>query len=856
MFNLKKILILMLVTNTVFIYADSIEEIVVTGSLIKDQSDTILPAEIITEGEYKNYNITSVAEISKYLNISSGSHFQTNALDGVDQGMNSLTLRGLNHASTLVLINSRRHTQAGTPSNQGEGYTDINIIPEIALRKIEILKDGATSTYGSDAVAGVVNFITYKEYEGLKISINKQFTTNYDQDDFVLGLLYGKNYKNYSFVFGISQLNREPLSASEIPGIAELALSGLGKTFKVLDDDQVNSGIYAGSYDKNTFVPDPNCEENGGYLDGSRCRFLYGERFNIVNKESHEKIYLNLLSIDGDVKHGFNLISSKVNVKDNPQSPSYPALPFLSREINPGVGGNPFNVPVIWYGRPLGSEFESPSSPKEITQVHFNSFINFDIQNTEVEISLVNSSHKNNHYRPDIIDSRFSDALNGIGGASGNQSWDIFDSSTIPNDLIEYVRGAEISTKKANLLSIEAIFNFQNKNYKVAYGAQFNQENLDIDYNEYARAEFNQQGQIIKTADLFFLGGGINVNKSRNSSALFGEIERDFLDTIQINLAARFEKMKNESSLDPKIAFKFNLNDEIALRLSRSSAFSMPSMAQMYSSEIVLGSIRDIESSVFVRQALLGNPNLKPATSINNSLGFIYSKNNFSASLDLWEINYKNRIEIQSPQAILNTDPFGEKITRNELGDLIGVTTSYFNEEKTKIKGLDFELNFSKDFNSLGNISYSINGTNLFEFMTPDPALNGDFINRVGKFNYDSHTHSLPKTRINAFLTWDYQTYSFSFTSRYIHKYKNNRPISGLASELGYKNKIQSFLVHDLSIKKSFEFNNNNGLIKVALINIFDESAPRLYDAPDFSFDTRVHDPRGRMINLLFEYSL
>ena len=212
-----------------------------------------------------------------------------------------------------------------------------------------------------------------------------------------------------------------------------------------------------------------------------------------------------------------------------------------------------------------------------------------------------------------------------------------------------------------------------------------------------------------------------------------------------------FEKMKNESSLDPKIAFKFNLNDEIALRLSRSSAFSMPSMAQMYSSEIVLGSIRDIESSVFVRQALLGNPSLKPATSINNSLGFIYSKNKFSASLDLWEINYKNRIEIESPQAILNTDPFGEKITRNELGDLIGVTTSYFNEEKTKIKGLDFELNFSKDFNSLGNISYSIKGTNLFEFMTPDPALNGAYINRVGKFNYDSHTHSLPKTRINAF---------------------------------------------------------------------------------------------------------
>ena len=617
--------------------------------------------------------------------------------------------------------------------------------------------------------------------------------------------MYRKNYKNYSFVFGISQLNREPLSASEIPGIAELALSGLGKTFKVLDDDQVNSGIYAGSYDKNTFVPDPNCEENGGYLDGSRCRFLYGERFNIVNKESHEKIYLNLLSIDGDIKHGLNLISSKVNVKDNPQSPSYPALPFLSREINPGIGGSPFNVPVIWYGRPLGSEFESPSSPKEITQVHFNSFINFDIQNTEVEISLVNSSHKNKHYRPDIIDSRFSDALNGIGGASGNQSWDIFDSSTIPDDLIEYVRGAEISTKKANLLSIEAIFNFQNKNYKVAYGAQLNQESLKIDYNEYARAEFNQQGQIIKTADLFFLGGGINVNKSRNSSALFGEIERDFLDTIQINLAARFEKMKNESSLDPKIAFKFNLNDEIAIRLSRSSAFSMPSMAQMYSSEINLGSVRDT-GNVFVRQAQLGNPDLKPATSDNQNFGLIYKANNFDLAVDYWTIDYQNRVEIEDAQAMLNQDPNGSSITRTESGDLIGVTTQYFNEDQTDLKGIDLSVNSIFNFKSLGELSLNLEATHLIEFMTPElqnQSQSSSMINRVGKFNYDSPTHALPRNRINLFVNWYVDGYEHVFNTRYVDSYKTLRSINSLAQSLGYDSTIDSFLVFDWCLKSS-----------------------------------------------------
>ena len=69
---------------------------------------------------------------------------------------------------------------------------------------------------------------------------------------------------NFDFVAGFNHLDRSPLSAAEIPGIAELALSGLGKTFRVLQDTTVNSGIYTGSYSKGDLIPDPNCEENGG----------------------------------------------------------------------------------------------------------------------------------------------------------------------------------------------------------------------------------------------------------------------------------------------------------------------------------------------------------------------------------------------------------------------------------------------------------------------------------------------------------------------------------------------------------------------------------------------------------------
>ena len=350
-------LIYLLLLSPIIIANSNVEEIVTTGSLINNSEKDASPVNVVTREDFENFNISNFAEISKFLTSSSGSHFQTNALEGVDQGMASITLRGLDHSSTLLLLNSKRHTFAGTPSNQGQGYIDVNIVPEIAIKQIEILKEGATSLYGSDAVAGVINVLTQKDFEGFKLRINNFETSNYNQSDKSLGLLIGSNYKYGNYVFGLNILERSALSASEIPRIAELGLSGLGKTFKISTDDTVSSGSYSGNYNANQFVPDPQCETNGGVLDGSFCRFLYGARFNIVNDEDHSKAYANLTFERSSYVYEISFMGSEVEVNDNPQSPSYPALPFLSRQIQPNQGGNPFNVPVTWYGRPLGSEF-------------------------------------------------------------------------------------------------------------------------------------------------------------------------------------------------------------------------------------------------------------------------------------------------------------------------------------------------------------------------------------------------------------------------------------------------------------------------------------------------------------------
>jgi iron complex outermembrane receptor protein len=865
--KIKISLIFLILFSFTHLYAE-VEELVVTGTLLKNTEQDSSPIDIISEEDYKNFNISNISEISKYLSSSSGSHFQSNTLDGVDQGMAAITLRGLDQASTLLLINSKRQTFAGTPSNEGEGYIDANIIPEIALKRIEVLKEGATSLYGSDAVAGVINIITHKSFSGLKVEAGHKKTSNYNQTDSSLGLLIGSSYKKTSYVLGINLLKRTPLSAIEIPRIAELAVSGLGRSFKVSDDVSLPFGIWAGDYSKNQKIPDPNCINNGGILtNATTCGFAYGNRFNIVNDEDHTKLYMNLDYEADDFNYGINLISSNININDNPQSPSYPALPFLSRMIQPGEGGNPFNVAVKWFGRPLGSDYASPNSPKDINQYHLSQRFNTSIgKDTDLEVSYTLSEHSNKHIRPDIIDSRFLDSINGTDmGISGGEIvfWNLFDSSQNSEALINYVRGSEKSIKKADLKSLDIILRSNtDSGYSVAYGVQLNKEALDVSYDEISRAEFDTDGKIIKTADLFFLGGGIDVSKSRNKYASFFEIEKDFLESFSLRVAGRYEDFGNDSSFDPKLSVKYIANNNLTIRASKSSSFSMPSMAQMFSSDINLGSVRDFNgTSPFVRQAQIGNPNLKPATSNNNNLGFIFNTGGQRLTVDLWDIDYKNRIEVQSAQAMLLSNPNGLSITRNIEGDLIGITTTYFNETNTEVSGFDLSYEALINLEKNGVIAFAIKGTSINKFLTPNNKINvveeehhNKMINRVGKYNYDANTHSLPKKRVNIFINWDYLNYSIGLNARHIDGYKNSRPISGLGLEYGYKSRVESFLVFDLYSSKLISTKNGALNMKFSITNIFDESAPRLYDAPDFSFDTRVHDPRGRIIGLSLEY--
>ena len=170
------------------------EEIIVTGSYIRGTpEDAASPVDVISREDFIAQGAVLPSDIIQNLNINAGS---TTNLDAAQEnnniaGKGNVNLRNLGLNSTLVLVNSKRQTVAAARTQRGETFVDINEIPAVMIERIEVLKNGASATYGSDAIAGVVNFITRQNFEGLEFSTQYLRTGSSNQDDLTVGAVYG-----------------------------------------------------------------------------------------------------------------------------------------------------------------------------------------------------------------------------------------------------------------------------------------------------------------------------------------------------------------------------------------------------------------------------------------------------------------------------------------------------------------------------------------------------------------------------------------------------------------------------------------------------------------------------------------
>jgi len=269
-------------------------EIIVTGSLIRGSSeDAPAPIDVITSEELAKQGSPSVIDLIKNLPTSNGVIGDANQFDARSQGgegIASINLRGLGPQRTLVLLNGKRIVSAGT----GVGLVDVNLIPSAAIGRIEVLKDGAAATYGSDAIAGVVNFITKQDQEGFLVSGDYRYIDG-SKGDYGGAVSFGHEEDGFRIFLSAGYQHRSELQTGDrdfpvrpFPENPQGGFSGGGNP----GNFDFNGPFVGG----NVFSADQGCTTVGGFrsLPGSttdRCFTNFGQFDNLVEPEDRFQIF-------------------------------------------------------------------------------------------------------------------------------------------------------------------------------------------------------------------------------------------------------------------------------------------------------------------------------------------------------------------------------------------------------------------------------------------------------------------------------------------------------------------------------------------------------------------------------------
>lgn len=273
------------------------EEMVVvaarTGTRIKQPADSFTSFSSYDAADLQSNAVKDIRALVAIMPASAGAENNAdNLTQNYTQGTANVNLRGLGVASTLVLLNGRRQAPSSVQTDDGSSFVDLAALaPALALERVEVLKDGASAIYGSEAVAGVVNFITRRDYEGARLELEYRGRTNNGaQDDINVDGVFGRRLgENVSLLLAAGYLNRTKLTQGEVDW-RRPSTSSLGNPPSFV----TNPGAAA-----QVVVPDPGCAANGGTLRAVRenttyCLFDYAPHITAVPTESRFQGYAQL----------------------------------------------------------------------------------------------------------------------------------------------------------------------------------------------------------------------------------------------------------------------------------------------------------------------------------------------------------------------------------------------------------------------------------------------------------------------------------------------------------------------------------------------------------------------------------
>ncbi len=342
-------------------FAQEIEEVVVTGSYIKGApEDAPLPITTLQREDLALEGSPTAIDLIKSMSFSQGADGETDQFQaGAGADRATVNIRGLGPSRTLVLVNGRRTTWSPLAIGaQAQLLVDVNMIPSIALQRVEVLRDGAAATYGSDAIAGVVNFITRSDFEGFEVSASYKDIEDTDGDT-EFGLIWGTSFMDgrAHIVTSGSYIERSELDIADrdwsLLPYAENTRGGWSSVgrpsiFVPYDRFDQTAGGFGGLLGAG--INDPNCELLGGavttgtgFPGGGFCRFQYTAFDNLIEEQERWQWLTEAsFELSDTTTLSLEFLLTDSDVPEWNTSPSYPPNRLVNRDRslranNPGL---------------------------------------------------------------------------------------------------------------------------------------------------------------------------------------------------------------------------------------------------------------------------------------------------------------------------------------------------------------------------------------------------------------------------------------------------------------------------------------------------------------------------------------
>jgi iron complex outermembrane receptor protein len=811
-----------------------LQRVEVTGSNIKRlASETASPVQVYNREEIRRTGANTVRQVLDTLTSTSSSEIKDDGNNtSFASGASGVSMRGLGKGATLVLLNGRRVANFGLADGAKDTFVNVDSIPADAVERVEILKDGASAIYGSDAMAGVINIITRRSYNGVGASTSYTFNENPSvgaqrQASIVAG--FGDLEKDRFNVFAnIEAYKRDGYTVADVkddypawhkgiynPAFGDPSLSSFPGNLRVGANRVPVAGcttLNASGQcvtDVNGLNPVSDPAKRINFFSAARAKVTEDiQAFAEVSYSKTTTEYRNLpMTIGAGATSrwydGFNKVA---------QSVPHPVLSAT----------NPANPT----GGPVGIDYRFMDDP-----------------------SIFNYDGTGKQYR----------VLTGVQGTFREMDWEVSVGRNAAEadklsrwgsrDLFAAVASGEYKiggpNSKELLDRLFPVNGSEGKNHQTWVDAKLSGELFQLPGGPLAfalGAEHRQEGVSIKSTDNVMKAqivgrGSVLIDGERNLDAAFLELNAPVMKRLELNGALRFDKATGfDGRVSPKLGVRFEVMPQLLLRGTVAGGFRAPNIPETLGQVGVTGffnstvdprrcetatQLRDILKNgnaadksdataaynsgclASVPAMISANPNLKPETSKSITLGFVFEPTkNASIAVDYFKIERKNEINSRDPDYVLEREGkagYENMISRgpvtaqeqawvdraNQLapgsnlswgsGQITSLLLQYENFGKTETSGVDIDLKGRVAAGSFGTLNLGVAATYALTYKAWDIDANNWRPNQVGLYQN-------PRLKAVFSAAWNKGDWSTGVRFNYTSKTALNRDETDVAS--------------------------------------------------------------------------